>query len=159
MVSINFAQSFYESVCMAHLLSVGQYQGFFQYGPEYGGIVAGKEAEFRLFVELFSEGQFEGRIIDWEGMGADGEIAIVKGFIKDTFISFTKQYPTNLGIDEWGNTFKTDDLEGYIVYYEGQFNPQKDCFSGKWEIVSVLEDQPDFTVEDVATGTWRMNSS
>ncbi|MBK9531876.1 MAG: hypothetical protein IPO42_08770 [Chitinophagaceae bacterium] len=45
----------------------------FQYGPEYGEFIEGKEAEFRLFIEKYNNGQFSGRTIDWEGIGAEGK--------------------------------------------------------------------------------------
>lgn len=145
---------------MACLLSLGQWQGFFQYGPEYGEIVSGKEAEFRLFIEGLSDDQFEGRIIDWEGMGVNGEVSTVKGFIQDHFISFIKHYPVSLVIDEWGSGYIMEgDTEGHKVYYEGAFDPKQDCFAGTWEIVTETEDHPDFTKEEVATGTWRMYRS
>jgi hypothetical protein len=54
---------------MSELLYIGQWQGFFSYGPEYGEIVHGQEVEFRLFIEEYNEGQFSGKVIDWEGIG------------------------------------------------------------------------------------------
>jgi len=67
---------------MDDLLNIGQWQGFFKYGPEYGNLINGKEAEFRLFIEDYTNGQFSGRVIDWEGFGVEGKTAFGKGFIK-----------------------------------------------------------------------------
>lgn len=142
---------------MNTLLYIGQWQGFFQYGPEYGEIVGGKEAEFRLFIEEFKEGQFSGRIIDWEGFGVNGETADVKGFISEEFISFTKQYSQFFIIDELGKSEVLKDLPGHKVVYEGRFDKKSNSFVGSWEIAVVMEDVAEYTFNEISTGTWRMN--
>ena len=141
---------------MEDLIYIGQWQGFFQYGPEYGDFVEGKEAEFRLFIEGYLDGQFTGRVIDWEGLGVNGEIADVKGFISDNLISFTKQYPKFYIMDEWGNCETKEDVPGHQVVYEGTFDKESNTFSGNWEIVVDLKHTTDITIQDVVTGTWRM---
>lgn len=104
--------------------SAGQWQVFFKYGPEYGPIIENKEAEFRLFVEVFQDEQFRGRTIDWNGFGAEGEVALVRGFIDGDLISFTKEYKHRLYFDEWGNSVADDNEKGLTVVYEGRFNKE-----------------------------------
>ena len=140
---------------MDHLFYIGQWQGFFQYGPEYGDF-EGQEAEFRLFVEGFTNGQFSGRIIDWDGFGVSGEVSLVTGFIKQNFISFTKQYSSHYSLDEYGNSVTDADLPGHKVIYEGIFDPDNKTFVGRWEIVTEVSHSPNHTVEELLTGTWRM---
>ena len=140
---------------MSDNLSIGQWQGFFCYGPEYGSL-EGSEAEFRFFVEEFHSGQFAGRIIDWEGIGANGEVAIVKGFLKEDFISFTKQYDKCNVLDEEGNAVLLPDQPGHQVKYEGRFNPLTNAFEGTWEITITVDHTTDKTTGYVSTGTWRM---
>lgn len=142
---------------MDNLLYIGQWQGFFQYGPEYGSIVAGQEAEFRIFIEEVIEGQFKGRVIDWDGLGANGEISSVKGFISGNFINFTKQYSENYLIDEWGDCITQDVVPGHKVVYEGNYDKMSNTFIGTWEISIDMEHTPHLTIEDVMTGTWRMH--
>jgi hypothetical protein len=142
---------------MNSLLEIGQWQGFFTYGPEYGEIVRNKDAEFRLFIEQLNDDQFSGRIIDWEGMGAEGEISIVKGFVHGELISFTKTYSNFLAIDEFGNSENYADMPGHTVYYEGQYVKETNIFEGTWEIREETASTNEILIEDIATGTWFMN--
>ena len=139
------------------ILSIGQWQGFFRYGREYGNL-EGQEAEFRLFVEEYKNGQFTGRIIDWEGVGANGEVAKVSGFIKEGFISFVKQYAYFHTFDRNGNDLDAPDLPGHKVVYEGRFDEKLNVFTGQWEIRMEVGHSPDYTIEEVSTGTWRMHA-
>ena len=141
---------------MTDLLHIGQWQGFYQYGPEYGEYVEGKEAEFRLFIEEFREGEFKGRAIDWDGFGASGEVSEVQGFVEDRFISMTKKYSRSYSIDEWGNQLE-EDKEGHTVVYEGVFDIKSNCFVGTWEIATDLEHTQDLTLQHVVGGTWSMH--
>lgn len=142
---------------MDNFLEVGQWQGFFQYGSEYGTIVEGQEAEFRLFVEEYHNGQFKGRVIDWEGFGVDGEVSVLHGFVDADIISFTKQYDKMFVIDEWGNSSIDENCPGHRVIYEGRFDKKSKQFVGRWEIIDEVAHTPELTVEHVVTGTWRMH--
>ena len=142
---------------MDNLLYIGQWQGFFKYGPEYGTIVEGQEAEFRLFIEDHKDGEFSGRIIDWEGFGVNGEVSVVKGFVNGDLISFTKQYSQSFIIDDWGNSSTEEKVPGHRVLYEGRFDKKTNHFLGAWEIVRDLAHTPELTLEEVMTGTWRMH--
>jgi hypothetical protein len=142
---------------MEKILYIGQWQGFFQYGPEYGEFIEGKEVEFRLFIEKLDKGQFSGRVIDWEGVGAEGEEASIEGFVEGSFISFRKQYPHLLLIDPWGNTINQIDSPGHTVIYEGNYNHQDKCFYGSWQISFDIMQVGEFLVEELNNGTWRMS--
>lgn len=142
---------------MKNLLSIGQWQGFYEYGPEYGPIVEGKEAEFRLFIEEYHDGEFKGRAIDWDGFGATGQVAMVQGFIHEGLLSLTKHYPNNYVIDERGERMIEEGKQGHTVIYEGRFDKNANCFIGTWEIEMDLEHTPDKTFQAVVTGTWRMH--
>ncbi len=141
---------------MKDILHIGQWQGFFRYGPQYGEYLEGKEAEFRLFIEKYDEGEFIGRVIDWEGIGAEGEVAKIEGFITDNFISFRKEYTQLLIIDEWGNTQTYGDIPGHTVVYEGNYDNVSKCFYGTWQISFEVDQIGEFIVEEVNNGTWRM---
>lgn len=142
---------------MSHLLSLGQYQGFFQYGAVYGTLIEGQKAEFRLFIEEYKNGIFSGRIIDWEGMGADGEVSAVQGFIEGDLISFTKQYSRRLIFDDFGNTTIEEGMPGYAVIYEGHFDKETNNFQGSWEIVQDTFHTPTLMIEDISSGSWRLH--
>ncbi len=141
---------------MSHLLSIGQWQGYFKYGPAYGTLIEGYDAEFRLFIEKYNNGIFSGRIIDWQGMGADGEVSEVHGFIDGDLISFTKQYSRRIIFDDFGNTSVEEGIPGHSVIYEGRFDKETNNFLGTWEIVQETAHTPDLTLEDVSSGTWRL---
>jgi hypothetical protein len=151
------ATLFNNLIQMEILLSLGQWQGFYQYGPAYGEYVEGKEAEFRLFIEEFKDGEFKGRAIDWDGFGTNGEVSLVNGFVEDGFISLTKKYSRSYIIDEWGNHLEEEGKEGHIVEYEGFFDRASNCFTGTWEIVTDLEHTQELTLQHVVGGTWSMH--
>jgi hypothetical protein len=134
---------------------LGQWQGFFRYGDVYGEIIGGQEAEFRLFIEQFSEGQFAGRVIDWEGVGAEGAVATVSGFIGDGRIKFTKQYASFQGFDEMGNLHTVPGMPGHSVVYEGSFDARTNSFAGSWKIRMPVGPGGEWE-EGVGRGTWRM---
>lgn len=142
---------------MDNLLYIGQWRGFFKYGPEYGTIVEGNEAEFRLFVEEYKDGEFSGRIIDWDGLGVDGEVSVMKGFINEGVVSFTKHYDQNFIIDELGNSSIIEGVAGHTVIYEGHFDETMNYFVGTWEIAIDLEHTSDVTLQEIWAGTWRMH--
>jgi hypothetical protein len=142
---------------MENLLYTGQWQGFFKYGPEYGTIVEGQEAEFRLFIEELKEGQFKGRVIDWDGVGAEGETSIVNGFIKGDMISFTKQYEQHYIIDPWGESDIEHGEPGHKVIYEGYFDKKTNSFIGEWEIIYDITHTTELTIQEIFSGTWRMH--
>lgn len=93
----------------------GQWVGSFAYGPEYGDDLEGKKVQFRIFIDTFKDGQFTGKSVDLEGIGANFEIAQVKGYIDKDFISFTKEYPHFYGLDEAGNTINDKNKPHPIV--------------------------------------------
>jgi hypothetical protein len=141
---------------MQDILDIGQWQGFFRYGAEYGKTIGGQEAEFRLFIEEYCDGQFSGRIIDWEGIGANGEASTVNGSLNGDLISFTKQYLTLFGLDRMGNSTTVEGVPGHSVLYEGRFDLKSKSFLGTWKIRLPIEAIGKSVVTDVATGTWRM---
>lgn len=141
---------------MQDLLDTGQWQGFFKYGNDYGEFVEGKEVEFRMFIEEYDDGQFPGRVIDWDGIGANGESATITGFLEGPFISFIKQYPVGYQMDEWGACSVRKDQGGFTVEYQGSFVPETEAFEGTWEICLQSEASEDELFEEISTGTWRM---
>ncbi|RZJ86312.1 MAG: hypothetical protein EOO60_13605 [Hymenobacter sp.] len=141
---------------MQDILDIGQWQGFFRYGAEYGKPIAGQEAEFRLFIEEYCDGQFSGRIIDWEGIGVNGEVSTVNGLLSGDLISFTKQYSTLFGLDNMGNSTTVEGIPGHSVVYEGRLDPNSKSFLGTWKIRLAIGPTGKKIVNHVATGTWRM---
>lgn len=141
---------------MEIILDIGQWQGFYKYGSEYGSEIEGIEAEFRLFVEQHIDNEFKGRIIDWDENGVEGEPSIVNGFMQGKFISFTKQYPHFSSLDENGNLFTDYSIPGHCVTYEGNYEENDQLFSGTWEIRMDIQPIGEYWLEDVVNGTWRM---
>ena len=134
----------------------GQWVGHFAYGPEYGDDIVGEKVQFRLFIDSFKDGQFNGRSVDLEGIGANYEIAQVIGFIDGNFISFTKQYPHLYGLDETGNTFNDKDKQHPIVAYSGEYKLNTKTFAGQWELRMEIQPVGEYWLEDICTGTWEI---
>ncbi|MBM3417500.1 MAG: hypothetical protein FJY17_01090 [Bacteroidetes bacterium] len=144
---------------MDNLLCIGQWQGFYSYGPEYGEYVESKEAEFRLFIEEITKDEFSGRVIDWDGFGVDGEISEVKGFISGQLISFIKKYPNCRLMDKFGNVEVVEDMPSIEVLYKGEFDSAKGSFAGKWEISQDVEEEEGLINKYITTGIWRLHRS
>ena len=141
---------------METLLSIGQWLGFYKYGPDYG-YLPGTEVQFRLFIEEIHEGQFTGRIIDWNESAGDSKISSVIGFIKGNFISFVKQYENFHAVDQFGNSYESPELRGPKVEYEGNFDQDTNTFYGRWEIATIVQETNDEIVERLSRGTWRIH--
>ena len=139
-------------------LSIGQWQIFFTYGPEYGEFIEGEEVEFRLFIESIIDGTFKGRSIDWAGIGAGGEKALVQGFIENYFIKFTKQYDQNLIMDYDGSVSIDDSLAPTQVVYEGRYDKERNVFSGTWEIIVQEGSFGGILGQQISSGYWYMKN-
>ena len=134
----------------------GQWARHFTYGTEYEDGIAGGKVQFRLFVDSFQDGQFIGRSVDLEGIGANYEIAQVNGYIDGDFISFSKQYPHLYGLDEAGNKIEDKSRQHPIVSYSGEYNVNTKIFSGQWELRMEIEPVGEYWLEDICTGTWEI---
>ena len=134
----------------------GQWTGHFAYGPDYGEQLVGERVQFRLFVDGFKDGQFTGRSVDLEGIGANYEIALVNGYIEDNFISFTKQYPHFYWLDEFGNTVDDKNKQHPIVAYSGEYNSEIKSFAGQWEMRMEVQPVGQYWLADICTGTWEI---
>ncbi|MGZ5248243.1 MAG: hypothetical protein ACXWV2_11230 [Chitinophagaceae bacterium] len=135
---------------------IGQWAGFFEYGPDYGSELHGEKVNFRLYIDIYIDGQFLGHSVDIEGVGADFQKARVRGFVDGHFISFTKDYPHYHGFDEQNNLIENFNQRHPGVHYEGTYNRTLKSFTGNWEIETEIETIGDKTYLDIATGKWEM---
>jgi hypothetical protein len=135
----------------------GQWGGYFIYGPEYGEEMYGEKVHFRLFLEDRGSGEFQGRSVDVEGFGASMDVATIKGFIAENFISFTKEYSTYYIRNENG-TFSTDPAsQKPRLSYKGHYDPRRKSFSGDWEFwTNERLDGNRGSFVDIFTGSWEM---
>lgn len=134
----------------------GQWTGFFVYGPEYGEKMHGEKVQFRLFLQETDDGQFEGKGVDIEGIGANFDEAVIKGFMEGTFISFTKEYEEYFFIED-GNKILDADLSPFPrLSYTGEYNERSKTFSGQWEIWTNERSFDTGTLVDIGTGFWEM---
>jgi hypothetical protein len=134
----------------------GQWVGYFTYGPDYGNQIHGEKVRFRLFLKEIIDGQFEGKCVDMEGFGANMNTATIKGFLSDDLISFTKEYPGYLLIDETGETHEGISNPYPRLHYTGNYNSQRKSFDGEWEIWANERPAGDGTFVDILTGSWEM---
>ena len=136
---------------------VGQWVGQFVYGQEYGDEIFGEKVQFRLFVEKFEAGEFTGKSVDVDGFGANLNEAIIKGFIQDDLISFTKEYQPYFIIDETGNTCNDPSNQKPRLSYKGVYNKNQQSFCGEWEFwTNEILDGERGSFVDIFTGTWDM---
>lgn len=135
----------------------GQWFGYFNYGPEYGEILENKQVTFSILFEEVFNNQFKGKCIELDGMGASPELSSIEGFLKNNFISFTKEYPTDNVIDEKGNAVTYEGRLNPMLCYEGQFNHFNQSFTGYWEIRYNEVSAGEGVTVDICTGNWEMS--
>lgn len=135
----------------------GRWAGEYIYGPTYGPELEGRKGDFIMYIQDIKESSFEGKVIETDGDGEFHE-AVLKGFIQDYFISFTKTfdkyrfYDENLDIKE-----AEGDGSGYYVVYEGSFDHDLKQFNGQWEIsFDVTPLATEEIIEEFWEGTWWM---
>ena len=140
-----FALAFY----MRNSFIAGVWEGHFSYGKEYDKEIF-DAVHFRLRLEEFSPGQFQGKCIELEGSTANPHLATVKGFVEGGFISFIKEYPVYYRSDGKGHSAPITDKPTPMISYQGNYDWENNVYSGYWE----------FDYVDgrgiVGTGSWEM---
>lgn len=134
----------------------GTWKGHFTYGPEYGEELFNQKVYFLLHLKSHGK-EFEGTSVDIEGVGANYETAVIRGFIEDDLISFVKQYPKNYSIDPDGTTHNDLSKPSPEIQYTGHFHPRKKTFSGDWEMVIESFEHGDGWFEETCSGQWEMS--
>lgn len=134
----------------------GQWKGFFWYGEDYGDLY-GESVEFMMFLEE-ENGEINGKCFEMGGKGvlSNADLALIKGFIKGSEISFTKKYNHATFIDENGDTQDDFFKPSQEIIYHGEFDESDYKFSGDWEIVVKEELVEGGVIEHLNTGTWEM---
>jgi len=140
---------------MCNVIS-GQWYGYFSYGPDYGAELEGEKVTFSFLIEEKGGGEFTGKCIELNGIGASKEVSTIKGFLEGDTISFQKEYKTPFAIDERGNEIPPGNGPMPPVSYLGKYNNKSDRFSGDWEIWVNEEAYGDGTFVDLCTGVWEM---
>lgn len=135
----------------------GQWFGYFSYGPEYGPELEGHKVTFSLLIEELGDGQFKGKCIELEGIGASQEVSLINGFAEDGRISFTKEYTTYMTIDEDGVEGIHKDRVPPRISYIGSFQKQSGSFHGTWEIWANEVLYGDGSFVEISTGRWEIS--
>lgn len=132
----------------------GQWEGEFVYGSDYGDL-EGEMVSFMLFLEGRGN-QFEGKAFDIDGVGAQSEVATVRGFYEKGTISFIKQYPLAQEFQEDGSLKVIENKKPPEIHYNGEYYEGLKMFKGKWEMVWAEEKVGEGYYEYINTGTWQM---
>ena len=133
----------------------GSWTGHYVYGEIYGER-KGERCDFRMEL-ILKDGILNGHCDEEVTEKLMGAPAMLSGFIEGGMISMIKQYPCLYFTNEKGEMGIDRSKSHWPVHYTGGFDPQTNCFSGKWEIEIVL--QKDFfggSYAHFATGTWEM---
>jgi hypothetical protein len=143
---------------MEEVISVqGQWYGYFSYGPDYGPELEGEKVVFSLLISQQGDGQFVGKCIELEGIGASREVSTIKGFVDGSTISFQKEYATYSTIDEQGNEGSYQGGLEPRISYQGVFDAKTNSFNGSWEIWGNEVPYGDETLVDICTGNWQIS--
>jgi hypothetical protein len=135
----------------------GQWFGYFSYGPEYGPELEGEKVVFSLLVEQLNDGQFVGKCIELEGIGASREVSTITGFMDGNNISFKKEYSNYFTIDEQGNEGVHEASLAPRISYQGVYDAKTSSFNGSWEIWANEVSYGDGTFVDLCTGSWQIS--
>jgi hypothetical protein len=134
----------------------GQWLGHFKYGPEYGELY-GESVSFSFILEELSEGQFQGKCYELEGVGCNSDVSVVKGYVDGDNIHFTKEYSTDFQIQEDGTVSKNTLSIKPILTYDGEYNFRTGLYTGQWELEINLGPTINGDLLDICTGTWEMS--
>ena len=135
-------------------LFLGQWAGFFDYGPEYGDDLHGEKISFRLYIKFYWDGQFIGECVDYDGVGSNFEKASINGFLDGDFISFVKRYPHFYGFDEKDNPIEDEAKPHPEIYYTGQYNHNSKTFTGIWEMQTDIQTLGKESKVEINSGKW-----
>ncbi|MDX1651603.1 MAG: hypothetical protein R3277_03865 [Brumimicrobium sp.] len=108
----------------------GFWKGKFTYQKGYKSF-NGEAVEFEMNLEQKGM-KFSGKCKDLEGFGSHPDKAQISGEIKDSKISFTKQYPSLHYPDKKGNTIIDKSEKGPSIAYEGVYNDKSQKYEGTW---------------------------
>lgn len=125
----------------------GQWQGYYIYGPEYGEKLSGSKVAFELSLTDTGDDNFQGTCLDLGSHISQNNQAIIKGFIEEDFISFTKEYCQEI---------PRLHLKKPELNYYGHYDPVNETFSGNWEFIGKEHTHPDGDYLEIGTGTWEM---
>ena len=133
---------------------LGQWAGFFVYGPEYGNKLHGEKVSFRLYIKFYWDGIFIGECVDHDGVGSNFEKATINGFLDGDFISFIKRYPHFHGFDEKGNPIEDEKIPHPEIHYTGQYNHNRKAFIGSWEMQIGIHALDEESEVEINAGKW-----
>ena len=81
---------------------------------------------------------------------------MVRGFIEDNFVSFSKQYQSTIILEDDGTETLVKGLPGQEIAYWGVYDSLTSTLEGKWEFLVYLDKYEDGYIESVFWGTWKL---
>lgn len=133
----------------------GQWLGHFKYGPEYGDL-HGEQVTFSLILDELSNGQFQGKCYELDGIGATDSVSFVKGYVQQNTIHFAKEYTKEYQIEEDGTTRESNLPNKSILTYDGEFDYRINSYVGQWELEANLGPTINGDLLDICKGTWEI---
>lgn len=126
---------------------------------EYDSIyeVTSRKATFRMVLDDLGDGRFNGKCIDLEGAVSDSGVATIEGFMENSFISFTKEYPTFFEKDENGNEIEIKSNPKPLLTYIGHYDWLSKTFEGTWEILVNDKTNKGANMVVAGAGRWKMS--
>lgn len=132
----------------------GKWIGNYILGPEFE-LDEGKSFDFTLEL-IENDGDIEGICIEPGISEIFDKPITVNGFISDSFLSFTKQYPYMYYYDEFGKIIMEKDKPHPEISYSGEFDFNSDSFIGEFEMVVDSINYGEGWLEDILRGTWTL---
>ena len=137
----------------------GIWKGYYELGADYGKRLEGMKTRFKLFLKT-NNGEFSGECIDETNNNDEVIRATVKGFYEGGMISFIKQSPVRLLIDDTGKRITDKNSNHPEIEYSGYYNDAMKMFAGNWELVTridILDIRGEKRIgEEYLSGTWQM---
>ena len=131
-----------------------KWTGEYKYGGEYPEI-EGTTVAFEIQMTE-QDGIISGTCIDEDTKEIFKDPIKIKGFIDGNVISFIKTYPYYYFLDKDGKIVIDNSMPPHSVSYSGSLNDRKDSCAGDWEITADSQTFGEFIIDDIMTGTWKM---
>jgi hypothetical protein len=113
----------------------GTWKGYYEFGPGYRKRLIGRKTSFVLNLKGVNDG-FSGECIDETDINKSSVKAAIKGFCTKSMISFIKQYPFLLFLNDRGKRVIDENSKHPEIEYTGFYNEETKEFSGTWKMVT-----------------------
>jgi hypothetical protein len=139
----------------------GKWEGHYKYGTAYSLKYQATQATFTVEMSIDEDGIVKGTCIDDIIKKLSLSPASIEGLFENDTITFIKNYPCAIIIDEHDNTVALHDKPSHTIHYRGNLKrkmfSKKYFLEGVWDISGSFIDENGNAQYYTFEGTWMLN--